>query len=171
MKNEQQFDPYRIDRLAMIPAPVKAVVIKFWFAGAVYYFIGLGIAALNTPSQLDLVVVLGIVLGMVTDLMVNSIFRFMRTDKNDYAPYMVFGAKKFRNFFLNILYNIVLSFLIAYTYNFINIFAQNLGWVEEGAVLITAEPLLYGVFYLMYDFAVLGIIALVRKIMKKPAVE
>ncbi len=167
MKKEQQPNPYRIDRLAMIPAPIKAIVLKMWFAGAVYYFIGLGIASLNTVSQLDLVLVLGIVLGMVTDIMVNGIFRFMRTDRNDYAPYMVFGDRKLRNFFLNILYNIGLSIAIAYTYNTINIIAMNVGWSEEGAVWLMAEPILYGLFYLMYDFMVLGIIALVRKMKNK----
>ncbi len=156
-------NPYRIDRLAMIPVPVKAILIKFWFAGAVYFFIGMGIASLNTVDQYSLVLILGIVLGMVTDLLVNNIFRFMETDRADFKPYMVFGQKKFYTFFTNILYNIILSVLIAYTYNSVNLLAVRLSWVEEGGVWLTAEPLLYGVFYLVFDFIVLGAIALVRK--------
>lgn len=164
-KNQtEQPNPYRIDRLAMIPVPVKAVLIKYWFAGAVYFFIGQGIASLNTIDQLDLVLVLGIVLGMVMNVFVSNIYRYLETDKPDFAPYMVFRSKKLYVFFLDIVYNIVLSFIIAYTYNTINLLAIHFGWVGEGGVWLTAEPLLYGLFYLLYDYIVLGIKALVRKL-------
>lgn len=164
MNTNKQPDPYKIDRLAGIPVPVKAVFIKFWFAGAVFYFVGMGIAALNTPDQQNLTLVLGIVLGMVTELLINNIFRYLATDKNDYGPYMVFGKKRFASFFLNILYNIVLSFLIAYTYTAINLFAMEGGLVPKGEIWLTTEPLLYGFFYILYDFFVLGVIALIKKL-------
>ena len=166
-QNEKQPNPYRIDPLAKIPVPVKAVFIKWWFAGAVYYFIGMGIFALDTPNQFDLMFVLGVVLGMVTDLLVNNIFRFMRTDRADYDPYMMFPEKKFYTFFCNILYCILISVLVAYVYQLINLAAQSFGWVEEGFVWLSAEPVLYGVFFLMFDMAFLGIKALIKRLFKK----
>lgn len=39
----RQFDPYKIDKLSRIPVWLKAFFIKFWFAGAVCYFIMFGI--------------------------------------------------------------------------------------------------------------------------------
>lgn len=167
MNREKQPDPYKIDRLARIPVPVKAVFIKFWFAGAVFFFVGMGIPSLNSANQIDLSLVLGIVLGMVTDLLVNNIFRYLATDKNDFGAYMVFGKKRFSSFFLNILYNIVISFLIAYTYTAINILAMNRGIVKQGEIWLTTEPILYGIFYLLFDFIVLGIIALIKKLTHK----
>ena len=166
-KTERQPDPYRIDRLARVPVPVKAVFIKWWFAGAVYYFIGMGIRALDNANQFDLMLALGIVLGMVTDLLVNNIFRFMRTDKAIYDPYMMFPEKKLYTFFCNILYCTLISVIIAYIYQGINVAAERFGWVEEGFVWLSAEPVLYGLFFLAVDMAFLGIKHLVKCALQK----
>ena len=34
----KNFDPYKRDKLAMLPTWLKAIFIKWWFAGAVCYF-------------------------------------------------------------------------------------------------------------------------------------
>ena len=168
-KTDRQPDPYKIDRLAKIPPSVKAVFIKWWFAGAVYYFVGMGIQALDTANQFDLILVLGIVLGMVNDLLVNNIFRYMRTDKAIYDPYMMFPQKKFYTFFCNILYYTLISAAVAYLYNAINLAAQAAGLVGEDKVWLTAEPVLYGVFILLLDMALLGIKALIKRALTNKA--
>ncbi|MCQ2536783.1 MAG: hypothetical protein MJ124_00115 [Lachnospiraceae bacterium] len=149
--NNSQPDPYKIDRLAFIPVPVKAIFIKWWFAGCVYYLVGMGLGALDTVNQFDLVLVLGIVHGMVNDLLINNIFRFMRTDKSVYDPWMMFPQKKFYTFFCNILYYLAISIGVAYIYNAINVLAQKQGWVESGFVWLKSEPILYGVFFFLSD--------------------
>ncbi len=166
-KKEQQPNPYKIDRLALIPVPVKAIFIKWWFAGCVFYLVGMGLGALDTANQFDLILVLGIVHGIVNDILINNIFRFMRTDKSIYDPYMMFPQKKFYTFFCNILYYLVISAGVAYIYNTINIFAQHKGFVEEGMVWLKSEPILYGVFFFLLDGACLLVKALVKKKIKK----
>jgi len=168
MKKEKIPNPYRIDRFAGIPAPVKAVFIKFWFAGPVFFFIVMGMESLVSIDQLDLVLVLGAGLGLITDLLVNNIFRYMQTDTNDMDVYMVFPKKNMTGFVCNILYGILMSMAISYTYNAINLLAIANGTVSSDEVFLPTEPLLYGVFFVLYDFSVLGIKYIVRRIFKKP---
>ena len=103
------------------------------------------------------------VLGMVNDLLVNNIFRYMRADKASYDPYMMFPQKKCYTFFCNILYYTLISAAVAYLYNAINLAAQAAGLVGEDKVWLTAEPVLYGVFILLLDMALLGIKALIKR--------
>lgn len=163
-KNGTQPDPYRIDRLAFIPVPVKAIVIKWWFAGAVFYLVGMG---LQLADIIDKTVILGIVSGMVNDLLINNIFRFMRTDKSIYDPYMMFPQKKFYTFFCNILYYLLISFGVTGIYILINAWAANKGLGEAGVSWLDTEPILYGVFTLLLDGICLGIKALIIKATQK----
>jgi len=132
-----------------LPPFVKAAFIKFWFGGAVYFFVGWGLF-LNTSDQLDLVLVLGLALGLCTDLLVNNILRGMNKD-GDYSRYMMFPRKRFLSFLLNVIYGICLSFVVAYTYHFINIAAIGIFNLHETSVVLGAEPILYGVFCMSYD--------------------
>ena len=99
----RQFDPYKTDLLSRVPSWLKALFVKFWFAGAVCYFIlwGLGIS-----DTLDSVVLTGAVMGIIVDVLVNPLFRYMETDKREYNAYMMFPFpfKAFWTFFTNILY-------------------------------------------------------------------
>jgi len=82
---QKQFDPYKTDFLGRVPAWLKALLVKWWFAGMVCFFFvwGLGIS-----DSLDLMVLVGAVLGIVVDALVNPLFRYMETDK-DHIHYMI----------------------------------------------------------------------------------
>ena len=138
------------------PAWLKAALIKFWFAGAVYFFIGWGLF-IHTADQLDLTLVLGLVLGIVTDLIVNKIFTGMERGKGEYHPYMMVPQRKYWGFLLNIAYAIALCACVAYTYHIINVAAIRLYDLPETSVALGAEPILFGVFCMAYDMLFLKI--------------
>ncbi len=169
MKNNQdkKLNPYSVDKLAMVPQPVKAIFIKWWFAGAVFFFVGMGIPALHKADNLDLIAALGIVLGMVNDLLVNNIFRYMRTDHNDYDKWMVFPKRSLISFFLNIVYYLIVSFVVYAIYSSINMFAVSVGLRADGELLIAVEPVGYGIFVLFVDLIVLFVKYIFKKIFLK----
>ena len=145
------------------PAAVKALLLKAWFAGAVYFFVGWGLF-INSLDQLDLTLALGLVLGAVTDLIVNRILvTFMDNGGDTYKKYIMFYSKKFYFFWVNILYGVLLSFLIAYTYHAINLLAVRLYDLAENAVVLGAEPILYGVFFTAYDALLVSIKNSIKK--------
>ena len=145
------------------PAAVKALLIKAWFAGAVYFFVGWGLF-INSLDQLDLTLALGLVLGAVTDLMVNRILvTFMDNGGDTYKKHIMFYSKKFYFFWVNILYGVLLSFLIAYTYHAINLIAVRLYDLAENAVVLGAEPILYGVIFTVYDALLVAVKNLIKK--------
>lgn len=139
-----------------LPAWLKAVLMKFWFAGMVFFFVGWGLF-INTTDQLDLTLILGLVLGIVTDLIVNRIFRSMERGKGEYAPFMMFPRKNYLSFLFNIIYGVALCFLVAYTYQIINAAAIGFFHLPEAKVVLGAEPILFGVFCMAYDMLLLQV--------------
>lgn len=164
--NIDKMDPYAIDVGSKFADWLKALFIKFWFAGAVFYFVGWGLNIV-TYNQLDVVFVLGLVMGLVTDYMANAIMRNMQKGEKNMNAFMMFPGKKWYNILLNIPYAMLLTALVAYTYSFINIWVANAKGLAEGTVALGAEPLLYGLFYLSYDMLFLGIKYLIKKLINK----
>ena len=148
-----------IDR---IPSPIKALFIKFWFNGAVCFFIywGLGMYIWNT---LDMIVILGLIMGMVTDILVNNAFRFFAVTSGDNDKWMMFPKKKFWTFFANMAYALVIMFIVAWIYNFTNILLNILSGTT-GTVFIGVEPVLFGILYVAVDMLFIGMKRLVISI-------
>lgn len=161
---EKQFDPYKVDKVSRLPTWVKALFIKWWFAGAVCFFIMWG---LPLGDGLDGVVLCGLALGLVVDLLVNPLFRYMESDKREYDAYMMFPFpfKAYWTLITNIIYYFGLMFLVSLTYNGLN-FLITLASGTENASSVYVEPLLFGVFCVAEDMAFIGIkdgiVALVR---------
>lgn len=140
---------YKRDFLDRIPSWIKALFIKFWFNGAVCFFIfwGLGIVI---PNMENMLIVLGIVLGMVNDLLVNNVFRFFATVDGANDKWMMFPKKRYVNLFLNVLYSFAVLFSVIWLYNVINV-AVNAVKGTELVIYLGVEPLLFGLFYMGFD--------------------
>lgn len=156
----------KVKKKRKLPPWLKVVLLKFWFAGAVFFFVGWGLF-INTSDQLDLALILGLVLGVVTDLLTNRILRSMERGKGQYAPFMMFPKKHYLSFVWNVLYGILLCVLVAYTYQIINTAAIRLYHLPETKVVLGAEPILFGVFCTGYDMLFLQI----KKVFAKRRVE
>lgn len=160
--SEEELQKYRTKGGIHLPEWLKAVLLKLWFAGAACFFIlwGLGI---YLPNMLDMMLVFGIALGLVTDLLVNSIFRFYAETPHANDKWMMFPQKNFIFLFLNILYAFLLLICVYMLYQVINgaIIAVT-GAVDT--VPLGVEPILFGVFYMGFDMLFIGMKRLFAKI-------
>ncbi len=143
----KEFNPYRTDFLSRIPVFLKAFFVKWWFAGMVCFFVNIGLGIV-VQSTVDLLVLDGIVLGLVADLFVNPLFRFMETDRREYNAYMMFPFpfKAYWTFFTNVLYYVGVAILVNYVYNLVNMLFS-----------FPIEPLSWALIVLVVDMAFIGI--------------
>ncbi len=135
-----------------IPEPIKALFIKFWFNGAICFFIYWGLGLL-VPAFSDMIVILAIVSGMVNDLLVNNTFHFFSITPGSNNKWMMFPQRKFWTFFANILYAGVVLLGVMTLYAGINLI-----------VFVGVEPILFGLFYTAVDMLFVGMKNLVVKI-------
>lgn len=152
--SEEELKKYRSASGIHLPEWLKAVLIKAWFAGAVCFFIfwGLGI---YLPNMLDMLLVFGMVLGVVTDLLVNSIFRFYAPTPTANDRWMMFPKKNYLFFFCNILYAYLVLACVFFFYQVINGAIVTFTGAKD-SVPLGVEPILFGVFYMGFDLLFLG---------------
>ncbi len=129
---------YRSGFLDKIPSPVKALFIKFWFSGAVCFFIFWG---LSPSDALDQFVIMSIVLGLVSDILADNILRFIETLPGENAKWMMFPQKKYWTLIANLLYAALLFFCVRVLYIALNLLLGNFD------LYVGVEPILFGIFY------------------------
>ena len=160
-----QNDPRRkyksgfIDRM---PSWIKALFIKFWFNGAVCFFIFWGLG-LFIPNMENMILVLAFSLGAVTDILVNNAFRFFATVEGANDKWMMFPKKRYVNLFFNIIYAFGVLISVIWFYNVINV-AINSVVGSEGVIYLGVEPLLFGLFYMGIDLLFIAMKNIVAKI-------
>lgn len=135
--------------LDKIPSWIKALFIKFWFNGAVCFFIFWGLG-LYVTDMLDMIFVLAVVMGMVTDILVNNAFRFLATYEGQNDKWMMFPKKKYWTFFANILYAFPILVGVIWFYNILNVVLNNIKGTE-GELFVGVEPILFGLSYMAID--------------------
>ncbi len=140
---------YRSSFIDKIPSWILALFVKFWFSGAVCYFIFWGLG-LYIGNMEDMIVILAIVLGMVTDIGVNNVFRFFETYKGQNTKWMMFPQKGWWTFILNIPYALVVLLGVMWFYQMLNA-GLNMMNGSEGIMYVGVEPLLFGLSYMAID--------------------
>lgn len=145
--SEEELRMYRSGPKLRLADWLKVILIKFWFAGSVCFFIFWGLSS-YVSARLDLLVIFGIALGVVTDVLTNNILRYYAKKRGGNDRWMMFPKKRFATFFWNILYAFVLLLCVDFLYNLIN-----LGFLAAGgtAGVIGVGPILFGVFYTGFD--------------------
>ena len=163
-KKSKEFDPYKRGKLRFLPTWLKAIVLKWWFAGAVCFFIMWGIGLKDE----DAILLVGVVWGIVVDLLVNSVFRLLESDNKEYNNYMMFPfpLKAFWTFFTNIIYYVIVAIIVNFCYLGVNELI-NLVKGTSGLYYVGVEPLLFGVFCTIADMAFIGIKDLIVYLVKR----
>ncbi len=163
-EEDKHFDPYKRDKLSKLPTWLKAIFIKWWFAGCVCYFIMWGLGSYIASNE-NLMLLTGLVLGVITDIIVNPIFCFVESDEKEFNNYMMFPFpfKQFWTFFTNIIYYVIVMILVSLTYTGLNLLVQ-LGNPEG---FMGVEPLLFGTICVVIDMAFIGIKDLIVYLIKK----
>ena len=161
--SEEELKKYRTKSKINLSDPVKVMLLKAWFAGAVCYFIlwGLGI---YVNSLLDMLFILGIVLGMVTDVLTNNVIRFIEKSPGENDKWLMFPKKGMASFFLNMVYALVLIVCVYGLYGMINRVILFLAGNPD-TVPLGVEPVLFGVFCMGFDVLFVSFRNLLKKIL------
>jgi len=90
--SEEEISKYTGKKLKFRGGPlVKAILIKWWFAGCVCFLFLWGLG-LYVHDMLDQLFILGIAGGVFTDLLVNNVLRFIESSSGANDKYMMFPA-------------------------------------------------------------------------------
>lgn len=161
--SEEELKKYRSKGGIKIPGPVKVLLLKAWFAGAVCYFILWGLG-MYIYSLIDMLFILGIVLGLVTDLLTNNVIRFIETTPGENDKWLMFPKKGMASFFLNLVYALVLVVCVYFLYSFLNLMIVRIIGNAD-TVPLGVEPILYGVFCMACDMLFIGCKNLFKQIL------
>ena len=143
--SEEELRKYRSGGKFRLSEPIKALLVKYWFNGSVCFFFFLGLGN-YLRDLLDQLFVLGLALGIITDILVNNVLRYIAKPEGANDKWMMVPKKQLSSLFLNILYAYVVLFFVYMFYNLLNSIIQRL----VGSVL-SVEPLLFGLVYLGFD--------------------
>ena len=105
-----------------------------------------------------------IVMGMVTDLLINHFLRFTEKLPGGSKRWIMVTRRGAAGFFLNVLYGFVLMFLVVTAYNVINAGIVILYNGSETAPLLHVEPLFFGLAAMGADTLCVACRNLLRKI-------
>lgn len=161
--SEAEIRKYKSRGNIKIPSWLKIVFVKFWFSGAICYFFLWGLG--TYISGLDLMFVLAVGLGIVTDVMVNNLLHYFEPEKGAYDRWMMISVRKFWSIFLNVIYAGVLLYCIIWAYNVINTFL--VGDVETAqTVAVPVEPIIFGLLYTGFDMLFITVKNTILKVVR-----
>jgi hypothetical protein len=135
MKKEVQdindVDPYKVDKLSKVPSWLIVLILKYWAAAAAIYFIGMDTILINWSDQASiqlasdvdvliyglsqtvlLTILFGLFLAIFSNYIVRPFVRMMYNRRNNTYRFNMVNVKGFKSFFLALLYNMPLSFLL-----------------------------------------------------------
>ena len=150
--SKDELKAYGARKKGGVPNWLKVGFIKFWFPGAVYFFIIMG---LGLWDPLDQIVILGIVQGMVTDLLTNNMVRFIAETDGENDRFLMFPKKQYMSFFFNMLYSMLLCALILFAYAGLDVVVRAVSGNTE--FKFVGEPVTFGLLYMLFDTALVSV--------------
>ena len=147
--SQEELNRYRSKGKFTIPELAKVLFAKAWFAGAVCYFIFWGLG-MYLSSIIDLLFVLGVAQGMVTDLLLNNVIRFIEKQPGANDRWLMVTRKGSLGLVLNVIYGLVLIICVFLLYSGINMAIASITGAMD-TVALGVEPILFGVFTMGFD--------------------
>lgn len=128
-----------------------ALIIRWWAAGAIYFFLGWGTSLGSQAAILDFVFWLGTAMGVFNMLIINPVLRMgfnigpdSKISRGSYAL-----SQRVSDYLVEVIKNIVIMFIVALIYVGINS-AINLAFgLPADNIFLPGEPILFGVFYVL----------------------
>ncbi len=113
---------YRVHWYNRIPYPLKALFIKYWFFGLVYFLFMNGLGSLPVFQSesgfslmtLVLMLITGIALGVFDDLLVYNILDVLEEFPEQKNCFVMFKSRKLYSIFINVFYGVFLGFVSLY---------------------------------------------------------
>ena len=107
----QEMKQYNKGFLNKVPYSIKAILIKYWFYGAVCFFSLMGFIG-NIGENAALIS--GLIAGAIFDVACYNILEMIDSDNSKAKYYMMYKSKKIYSVLINVVYQVVV-FLIAMT--------------------------------------------------------
>ena len=126
-----------------------ALIIRWWAAGAVYFFIGWGTSVGNQSSMLDFVFSLGVAMGLFNMLFINPGLRMAFNLHPNGRPKSHALSQRVSDYLVEILKNIMIMFFIALMYVAINSAINAAYNLPADNISVPGEPILFGIFYVI----------------------
>lgn len=153
--SEEELARYRSKSKFNIPETLKILLIKAWFFGAVCYFILWGLGT-YIYSLIDMLFILGIVLGLVTDLLTNNVIRFIEKTPGANDKWLLLPKGGMVSFFLNMIFGLIIVYGVYNLYGLINRVIIAITGATD-TVPLGVEPILFGVFCMGFEMLLIGI--------------
>lgn len=147
--SQEELARYRSRKGVRIPELVKVLFIKAWFAGAVCYFFFWGLSN-YVGNLIDMLFVVGVAMGIVTDLLTNNVIRFLEKTEGQNSKWIMFPKKGYLSFVWNLLYSFLVLLGVYTLYSAINT-ALALMTGDPQAAFLGVEPVLFGLFWMGFD--------------------
>lgn len=161
--SKEELEKYRKKKF-QVPNWVKMLFIKAWFCGAVCFFFLWGLGT-YVQALVDMLFIVAVALGMVTDLLVNNSIRFFAEVPGGNDGWMMFPKKNMASFFLNILYFGLILMCVYTAYNVINyVIITVTGAVDT--IPLGVEPVLFGLMCMGFDMLFIGLKHLLERIIE-----
>lgn len=171
-KEENEFDPYSVDKLSRVPLVLKIFIIKYWGAGAAAMFVYLGLNQYLPVDQFgnlnyDAHAVYWIIAGLFIDLLMNKLIRMMGNPMKPTQKYIFVNGSSAFTIFGNILYACVTWFVIVFTYNKVLFLIFRDRVYELSANWSPFNPFTWALLFVICDALFLLVKNLIIKLYKK----
>ncbi len=159
MKSKQKvLHPYNTSFYSRWPKGLKISIAKWWFAASTYYFIGFGMPNIM-QSSIDVIFNLGLVLGALSALILYPLINYITKVEGDGVLYKAVKTQSPLRIIYLVMYNWLMVTIIAYSYQLINFVINSVMHFEKGTIKFGVEPILFGIFYMMFDRFVIKVIS------------
>lgn len=126
-----------------------ALIIRWWVAGAIYFFIGWGTGLGNKTDLLDFIFFLGLAIGLINSFILNPILNKMFNLKSS-KKYLEIGVmQKIKSRLFEIIKAMIIVMMMVYVYAFINISLINTFNLPSESIPLPGEPITFGIIYVV----------------------
>lgn len=126
-----------------------SLIVRWWAAGAVYFFVGWGTNLGRQDSIIDLVFFLGLVMGLFNAFIINPGLRMVFNIAPARPPQQNTNWQRMSDYFVELIKNIFIVFIVAMIYIGINRSLIAIFDLSPEAVPLPGEPILFGLFYVL----------------------
>lgn len=126
-----------------------SLIVRWWAAGAVYFFIGWGTRVGNQSNIVDFVFALGVTMALFNMLIVNPSIRMAFNVEPHRRPPSHAVSQRVSDYLVEILKNIGIMFFIALLYIGLNSIINAVFNLPADNVAVPGEPILFGIFYVL----------------------
>ena len=135
-----------------------SLLIRWWAAGAVYFFIGWGTFLGRQQSTIDFVVALGLTMGVFNIIFINPGLRMMFNIAPKRPAHEDTVSQRISDYLVELIKNVFIAFVVSLIYIAINQALVAIFSLPAESVPLPGEPILFGLFYVLV-FVLLDVIA------------